>query len=662
MDAPLRLLDRVVTGIELGESHFREFKSALDGPRNGAPRRRDVRSICRDIAEVLVAFANADGGELLVGVEDDGEVTGVPHSDQDLVVLRDAPRTHVHAETPLSPPSVSTLTINDRQILYFRIAKSTTQVHLTSDGRCLRRFDRENRPVPAEHIQYARREVESREYDRQFVPLATVQDLDTKMLTSIADQLAPGYSAEKLLQFLDLAAFSADGLQVRRAALLLFARDIVKWHPRCELRILRVDGTELKTAPQFNVAQDDTVSGNIITILEEGWETLRPHLARTRFQAQGLFRESVIYPEDACRETVINAVAHRDYSAEGEPIQILVFDDRMEVRSPGGLLSSVLLQDLKQLKGAHQSRNVFVARVLRELGYMREIGEGLRRIFASMKKADLVEPDLASDSSRFTVTLFYKSVFSPKDLEWLEGFADFDLSKDEQRVVLAARDGHLLSTAGIIELLKIVDTEDFRAMYERLNKKGIIYSTTRTKTRRRRNLPRFRIRPPQEAQQYLAELQNALRVVGPVADFSQPISERLRARLSSESPYISEPAWALQALGYSDGSKHPLPRANALWQAEGASRDEPDDGRLTGIVVSVGIKDFGFAITPDGEKFFIHASEMVQPDHWLSIREGTVLEFWRGQRSISGKAHPARKISVKVAATRAVPSRVREGC
>ncbi|WP_342612191.1 ATP-binding protein [Burkholderia ambifaria] len=68
--------ERAKTAIELGESHFREFKSALEG-RPSEKRKRSAKDIATDIAQTLVAFANADGGELLVGVEDNGEVTGL---------------------------------------------------------------------------------------------------------------------------------------------------------------------------------------------------------------------------------------------------------------------------------------------------------------------------------------------------------------------------------------------------------------------------------------------------------------------------------------------------------------------------------------------------------------------------------------------------------
>ena len=97
----------------------------------------------------------------------------------------------------------------------------------------------------------------------------------------------------------------------------------------------------------------------------------------------------------------MNAIAHRDYSREGTPIEIVVYDDRMEFRSPGGLLSGITIDDLKSLSRVHETRNGLVARTLRESGYIREMGEGIMRMFGAMRDNDLVDPELSSSTDRF---------------------------------------------------------------------------------------------------------------------------------------------------------------------------------------------------------------------------------------------------------------------
>src|SRR4051794_39725574 len=101
MATPLLSDEQARLAASLGESHFREYKSGLHG-EPGKKANRPVREICRDIGEALVAFANADGGELLVGVEDSGEVTGLDtFQAAELSTLESGSRTHVHPTTPL---------------------------------------------------------------------------------------------------------------------------------------------------------------------------------------------------------------------------------------------------------------------------------------------------------------------------------------------------------------------------------------------------------------------------------------------------------------------------------------------------------------------------------------------------------------------------------
>ena len=86
-------------------------------------------------------------------------------------------------------------------------------------------------------------------------------------------------------------------------------------------------------------------------MIESSWELLLPHLTETRFSKDAIFRTQIIYPELACRETLINAIAHRDYNIEGRGIEVRVYSDRLEIVSPGGLLSSIKIEDITKIKG-----------------------------------------------------------------------------------------------------------------------------------------------------------------------------------------------------------------------------------------------------------------------------------------------------------------------
>lgn len=438
---------------------------------------RPKRDIAKDICSTLVGFANADGGSLLVGVEDDGRITGLSDLNENTIsYLADCWKDGVHKDTPISTVQYNRTVLDGKTILSFTILKSTQFIHQTSDGKCLQRRDLETVPISAQEITFSRSERLSQEYDRIFIDSCTVADLDRESIQALADQISRGMSVEKCLQHLGLAEFVDGSLRIRRAAALLFAKDIVKWHPRVQIRILKISGTEVGVGTEYNATADDYVQGNIIQLIDQAWDQLRPHLVQTKFSGTAKFETRVLYPELACREALINAIAHRDYSQEGRGIEIYVFDDRMEVKSPGELLSTLSIVDIKAQTGAHQSRNTFISRVLRELGYMREVGEGMRRIFELMQSNELEEPSIQSGESIFGVILSNKTLYSAEHMVWLDSFSDFDLSREEKAIVVLGYGGKRISTNEIWSTLGIVDTDNYRKLINGLQRKGILKS------------------------------------------------------------------------------------------------------------------------------------------------------------------------------------------
>ena len=407
MNDILIIQERIKNTIILGESHFREFKTALEGkPDKKKPRL--TKKICEDIGEALVSFANADGGELLIGVEDDGTITGIPHSEDEINTMLRAIHTHVYHGQELPLASSTKLIINDLAILYFAVNKGTTQIYQLPDGRCVRRKDKSTMPASVDQIHFHRQEIHSREYDNQFVDGALVTDLDVTLLQGIADSYIKGLSVELYLQQTGLAVYGMNGLRLRRAALLLFGKsnEIGRWHARCQIRFLKVQGDRLETGVHYNVISDESVQGNIFDLRLKSWVFLRPYLAyKTAFGADATFEQKYLFPEDACKEAVLNAIAHRDYAVQNG-IEIYLFNNRIEIKSPGALLSTLKLNELSQLEGVHESRNALIAKVLRENKLMRELGEGMKRIFDIMSENNLAHPALYSNHSWFKITLF----------------------------------------------------------------------------------------------------------------------------------------------------------------------------------------------------------------------------------------------------------------
>jgi ATP-dependent DNA helicase RecG len=505
MEDILRLKERVDIAIEIGESYYREFKSGFAG-RPESKTSRDISEIKYDIAKTLVAFANADGGELFVGIEDNHSITGLPHKLEKINEILNSPKDCVLKETPIPLKQASIINYDEKTVLYFAVSKGSDFVHLTSKGECFQRKDKESVPTASEKIIFDREEKSSREYDRQFIDIAKVTDLDNDLVEKVSRQISKHISSEKLLQYLDLAEFDGYSLKLRRAALLLFSKKSNKWHPRLQVRIFKVNGTDEKTGADFNVTEVGEANGNIFQLIESSWDLLRPHLTDTKFSQDAMFRTQIMYPELACREALVNAITHRDYSNEGRGIEVKIFDDRLVIQNPGELLSSVTITDLKSLSGVHQSRNTYVARVLRETGFVRELGEGIRRIYELMKSNDMVDPLLESKNKTFSITLYYKNVYSAEEKLWLEEFENLTLSREQKTVIRLGVNGRLISAKEIFEVVGIIDEKEYRELIQSLRVHNILTTTmssneaTKYKNKyggSRKAVPRYQIHKPE---------------------------------------------------------------------------------------------------------------------------------------------------------------------
>lgn len=189
----LILQERIKNSILVGESDFREFKSALEG-RPGHKKPRLAKKIGEDIAEALVAFANSDGGEILIGIEDDTQITGVPHSEEEIEIMLRAPSTHIYEGQDLPMVYQVRTQMEGKTILFFQVDKGVSEIYQLRDGRVMRRNEkRQTVPANVKVLQFGQQEVRSRDYDRQFVDGATVADLDFSLLQSLADGYLKGF-------------------------------------------------------------------------------------------------------------------------------------------------------------------------------------------------------------------------------------------------------------------------------------------------------------------------------------------------------------------------------------------------------------------------------------------------------------------------------------
>jgi len=438
--------------------HF-ERKSLLEGePGNKQPRnRREVRD---QIAECVAAFANAEGGVAILGIENDGSVTGHRYPADAIDEMRRVPSSR------LQPPVSDgfRLAHAGKELLVFEVPAADSPVMVIGNGYPLRVGDSTVR-MEEPKIRALKQEGLAESWVNRPSPVMLV-GLDQSLLARA--KVGAGYpdlSDEDYLLKRKLADRKGTGLVLRRAAELLFARE--PDHPNAGVRIFRVVGTERRVGTSYNVEERPRVEGALPAVLDGVFSAIAGLLRRPSRLRGTRFQETPEYPEFAWREAILNAVAHRDYANQGRSIEVSLFDDHLEVTSPGGLLPEIRMDALRARERVHQSRNPRVVRALVDLGFMRDQGEGIPRLFAEMEGLFLPEPELDSSESDFRLTLRNTPTLTAADRAFIGSLGSEELGDLEFRALLeASRHGRVdnarmrqiagLDTLGASKLLRVL--------------------------------------------------------------------------------------------------------------------------------------------------------------------------------------------------------------
>ena len=158
-----------------------------------------------------------------------------------------------------------------------------------------------------------------------------------------------------------------------------------------QARFVRYDGTSADVGTRLNVTKDVNIEQPLLKIIDKAQEFISTQLREfTALDGKtGKFKTVPEYPEFAWKEGIVNAVTHREYAMSGNYIKVSMYDDRLEIESPGRLPNIVTLENIKDTRFA---RNPRISRVLTEFGWVRELNEGVKRIYSDMAEFFLDEP------------------------------------------------------------------------------------------------------------------------------------------------------------------------------------------------------------------------------------------------------------------------------
>lgn len=345
----------------------------------------DCKSIQIDpkaLAIPIVAFANADGGTIVIGVSDKTrKIEGVDQNTEKLNELLRVPLDFCNPSVSITSELLPCTDKdgNENHIILMHIPASSELHANQADEAFMRVGDKSRKLSFEERIQLMYDKGERYDEDTA-VYGATVDDIDMAAVERYIELIGYTKSAKQYLHenngFITTNAKGEQ--QVSVACILLFGKYPQKFFPRGRTRFIRYKGTEERVGAEMNVIKDVTFEGTILDQVKATIAYLETQVEEHTFLGQhGQFVTNRDYPKFVIQEMVVNACCHRAYNIKGTEIQIKMFDNRLVFESPGRLPGTVKPSNIRH---THFSRNPKIAQFLKAYDFVKEFGEGVDRV------------------------------------------------------------------------------------------------------------------------------------------------------------------------------------------------------------------------------------------------------------------------------------------
>ena len=370
--------------------------------------RKSARLKPDEIAKHIAAFANANGGVLAVGIEDSGEITGFEysgaHSKNDFMI---APYSCLR-NVPIIKFSEMSAVVDNKSydILLIHISASTNKIIYTSNDQVYLRIGDKSKKLNHEEITSLEYDKGERYFEDEVIQNSSIDDVDIDLIDKYRKLLKTDKSAYEILDARGLISNN----HLTNAGILLFGKNPSKFLPNARMRFLKYDGKNEGTGERLNIVKEINFEEAIPKIITKARETINLQLRDFQFlNSDGIFKIIPEYPEFAWFEGIVNALTHRDYSIRGDHVKVKMYDDRLEISSPGPLPNIVTLENMKQTR---YSRNPRIARVLCEFGWVKELNEGVNRIYDEMQLFFLNSPVYSEPNKNSVLLILENNIIS----------------------------------------------------------------------------------------------------------------------------------------------------------------------------------------------------------------------------------------------------------
>lgn len=363
----MRLFEEILAG----ENKVIEFKEQM--PSN------------EKIAKTIISFSNTSGGKLLIGIDDTRKIVGIQN--EDIFELKDRIASIIFDNCyPNIIPEIYTTNIEDKIILVIEIFRgSLVPYYLKSEGKnngTYIRIGATNRKASYENILELERQKRNVSFDEELEYEVEFEKLNLECLKIEFEDVGKKLDSEKLFN-MKLIKSENNKIYPTKALLILLG-----YYENVSVKCSRFKGS---TMDIFIDKKEYT--GDIFNQLKETESFVLNHI-NVKGEIKGLQRTDTFeVPIEAIREGLINAFVHRDYSNMGRDIKVGIYDDLINIVSPGSFPNTLLQEDLDN--GRSEIRNRVIAKVFKELNYIEQWGTGIKRIKSSCEAVGLKTPEIS---------------------------------------------------------------------------------------------------------------------------------------------------------------------------------------------------------------------------------------------------------------------------
>jgi ATP-dependent DNA helicase RecG len=354
------------------------------------------------IANELIGMLNADGGVLVFGITNDGVL-------QDLNILAEKLSDYRNLFNDFIEPhgniKLEEVEINGNLLFLFHVEQDIERIFKRKDNeQIFLRIDDKNKQLDRDAVRNLEYDKQIRKFEDEIENDFDFNDLDIKLLNGYKQKVNYEGDSLELLVKRHLAVKKDGQYKLKKAGVLLFANDPEKYITSASLRYIKYEGVEAKTGLEHNVVKDERFEKNIPWIISHIKNFLKATLKDYYFLdiEVGRFNKVPEYPEEAWLEGIVNALCHRSYNVHGNAIYVKHFDDRLEISNSGPLPAQV---NVANIRTERFSRNPRIARALEDMGFVRQLNEGVSRIYHSMEKSMLSSPEYVEKNGNIYLTL-----------------------------------------------------------------------------------------------------------------------------------------------------------------------------------------------------------------------------------------------------------------